>query len=154
MDKDEEKLREEKALKNIEKNGCHILHVVKEDGQPCFTYSIGIQKCAGKPEIIITGLDRDMAHFMINEYNSRIKDGETFEEDGFYEDFLEGFKVTFKAVDKKYYAEYFGWAHWLYEGDDFKVLHLIWPDTNGAWPWEKKASKDYRWHMPPLYART
>lgn len=153
MNKDEEKQLEEKALSNIEKNGCHILHITEDEDSPSFTYSIGIQKCTGKPDIIVTGLDRDMSHFLINEYNYRIKDGETFEVDKFYEEFLDGAKITFKEVEKKHYPNYFGWGHWFYKGDYFKVLHLIWPDTNGAWPWEKKASKGYRWHMPPLYAR-
>lgn len=40
---------EEKALKDIEEYGCHILHVMEEDEYPRFTYSIGIQKNTGQP---------------------------------------------------------------------------------------------------------
>lgn len=146
MDKDEEK-----ALKNIEKNGCHIIHVMEEGGHPCFTYSIGVEKRTGMPEVIITGFDSDMSHFLINEYNSRIIDGETFEPDKFYEDFLDGFEVTFKEVEKKHYSEYFGWGEWLYKGEDFKALQLIWPSTSGQWPWDKKVPKDYKRCLPRLY---
>ena len=35
---------EQKALDDIEKHGCHVLHVMEEDNYPRFTYSIGIEK--------------------------------------------------------------------------------------------------------------
>ncbi len=143
---------EKKILANIEKHGCHVTHVFDPEGlTPDFTYSVGIQQCTGQPEVIITGLEKDMAHFMVNEYNSRIKDGERFEADQFYDEFLEGFQVTFKEVDKKHYEEYFVSGLWLYKGNNFRALHMIWPSMDGIWPWEKKASKDYRWFLPRLY---
>ena len=101
---------EKKALEDIEKYGCHILHILEESDLPRFTYSIGIEKSTGQPELIVTGLKRDLGHWMINEYNARVRDGETFEQDGFYGGFLEDFQVTFKLVEKKHYDEYFGWA--------------------------------------------
>jgi len=142
---------EEKALNNIEKNGCHIIHVEADDIGPSFTYSIGIEKTVAEPEVIVTGLDRDMSHFLVNEYNHRIRDGEVFEADKLYDDFLEGFQITFKEVNKRHYPDYFGWGTWLYKGDDFRVLHLIWPDTNGIFPWDKKVSKECRRLSPVLY---
>ena len=143
---------EEKALSDIEEYGCHILHVMEESDYPGFTYSIGIERKTGQPEIIVTGLKQEIAHWMINEYNNRIKSGEIFEPDKFYEGFLEGFQVTFKAVEKKHYSEYFGWAKWLYEGDNFRVLQLIYPSTSGLWPWDQSAPEDFTWFIPRLYA--
>ncbi len=143
----------DRILKNIEKNGCHITHVDAVESSPSFTYSIGIEKSTGRPDVIITGMDKDSAHFLINEYNSRIQDGEVFDADGFYDEFLEDVNVTFKVVDPKYYPQYFPLGQSYYKGDDFSALHFIWPDISGAWPWQKKASKDYRRLMPPLYKR-
>lgn len=140
-------------FKNIDKNGCHILHITEEDDHPCFTYSIGIEQCTGQPEIVVTGLEKNTAHFLINEYNNRIKDGEIFEADKFYDEFLDGFQITFKAIEEKHYENYVEYGVWLYKGKNFKALHLIWPDTTGTWPWEKKASKEYRWLLPRLYAQ-
>ena len=62
---------------------------------------------------------------MINEYNNRVKAGEVFKPNKYYQGFLDDFEVTFKEVEKKHYPEYFGWANWLYKGDNFKVLQLI-----------------------------
>ena len=143
---------EENALKNIEDYGCHVLHVLEEDEHPGFSYSVGIEKSSGRPELIVIGLDQEIAHWIVNEYNSRIQSGEIFETNEFYSDFLEGFEVTFKAVEKKHFTEYFGLGKWLYNGEDFNALQLIYPSTSGIWPWDKNAPDDFTWYAPKLYA--
>jgi hypothetical protein len=69
---------EEKALKDINTYGCHVISVLEDDEHPPFTYSIGIEQTTGKPEMIVAGLKRELAHWMINEYNSRVRAGERF----------------------------------------------------------------------------
>lgn len=141
---------EQKALDNIEKYGCHVISVMEGDGQPAFTYSVGIEKMQNKPELIIVGLKSQLAHSMVNNYNDRITQGENIEPGRFYQDFLGGFDVCFIEVSKKYYREYFGWDLWLYGGTDFKVLQLIWPTTAGIWPWDEDKSEYYQWAQPIL----
>jgi hypothetical protein len=142
---------EEKALGDIEKYGCHILHVMEEKELPRFSYSIGIEKCTGQPELIVTGLKKELAQWIINEYNSRVKAGEVFKPDTFYKGFIEGFDVTLKYVAQKYYQEYLGWGKWLYGNNSFKVLQLIYPSASGVWPWEENAPKDFKKFIPLLY---
>ena len=127
------------------------MHVLGEDNLPGFTYSIGIQQCTDNPELIVTGLKREIAHWLVNEYNNRVKSGERFQADQYYSGFLEGFDVTFKNVLKEHYPEYFGWNLWLYDGPNFDVLQLIWPSTGGVWPWDAEASDYLKWSIPPLY---
>jgi len=95
MDKDKEK-----ALSDIEKYGCHILHVMEEGEYPRFSYSTGIEINTGQPELIITGLKQELAHWIINEYNNRVKAGEVFEPNKYYQGFLDDFDVIFKEVEK------------------------------------------------------
>ena len=143
---------EQKAIDDIEKFGCHILHVMEEDDYPRFTYSIGIEKKTNKPDLIITGLKREIANWMINEYNRRVIEGEVFESSKYYDDFLEGIQVTFVEVDKKHYKEYFGWGLWYNNGDNFKMLQLVYPSTSGVWPWDEGAPEDFTWFQPLLNA--
>ncbi len=138
------------ALANIEKFGCHILHVMADETGPCFTYSTGIEKTLGHPELVVTGLKQDVAHSIINEYNGRIRKGESFEPDETYDGFLGGFDVLFRPVLKEYYEEYFGCGRWLYNGDNFRIYQLIWPSTNGVWPWDPDAPDDYTYFIPLL----
>ena len=144
--------QEIEVLKNIQEYGCHILHVFEEADLPQFSYSIGIQKNFSQPELIVVGLNQEVAHWIINEYCSRIRIGEQFETDQLYSGFLNDFDIQFKTVSKNNYEEYFGWGLWLYKGNNFGAFQLIYPSTKGIWPWEKEAPKDLLWSTPQLYA--
>jgi hypothetical protein len=141
---------EQKALSDIDLYGCHVLNVMEGEGEPQFSYSIGIGKKQGKPDLIVVGLKRELAHSIINNYKDRLLNGETFEPGNYYSDFLGGFEVCFAKVDKSYYKEYFGWGRWLNEGNDFDMLQLIWPTTEGVWPWSPDKSEYYEWAQPIL----
>ncbi len=143
--------QEIKALKNIMEHGCHVINVFEEADLPRFSYSIGIQKNFNKPELIVLGLNHELANWLINEYCLRIKSGEQFETDKLYSGFLDSFEVQFKTVSKSNYKEYLGWGNWLYKSDDFDTLQLIYPTTNGIWPWEENAPEDLLSLNPPLY---
>ena len=142
--------KETKALEDIEKYGCHVLNIMEDEEQPCFSYSIGIEKKQNKPEILVVGLKHTLAHAIVNNYCKRLQKGKTFTPGNFYSDFVEGFNVTFIEVDKKFYKEYLGWALWLYKGESFKVYQLVWPSTNGLWPWDEEKSEYYVWTQPIL----
>ena len=144
---------EKKALEDIEEYGCHIIHVLEETEYPPFSYSIGIDQSIDQPELIITGLKRELSHWIINEYNNRIREREVFQTDRTYDGFLDGFEVIFKEVEKKHYREYFGWGLWLYKGDNFKALQLVYPSTSGIWPWDEGAPDDLTWFIPKLYKK-
>tara|TARA_R110000868_G_scaffold5158_1_gene31830 strand:+ start:1173 stop:1619 length:447 start_codon:yes stop_codon:yes gene_type:complete len=144
--------QELKVLKNIDEHGCHILHVFEEASLPRFSYSIGIQKNFNHPELIVIGLKQELAQWIINEYCLRIKSGEQFETELLYSGFLDNFEIQFKTVNKNNYEKYFGWGLWLYKGNNFDVLQLIYPSIDGIWPWENEAPKDLMWSTPQLYA--
>jgi Domain of unknown function (DUF4262) len=144
------KAGEAKALADIEKYGCHIIHVQEDEEGPPFSYSVGVKKMSGAPEVMILGLKQPMAHFVVNEYNSRVRAGDTFEAGGQYDGFLEGFKVQFEVVSSCYFDEYLGWNKWLYRGKAFEVLQIIYPTTDGIWPWEPAASEWFRQRQPIL----
>ncbi len=141
---------ERKALKDINAYGCHVIHVLEDSAHPKFTYSIGIEQTSGQPELIVAGLKSEIAHFMVNEYNRRIKEGERFEPGQRASGFIEGFDVEFRLVHKSHYRDYFGWAFWLYKGDNFRVFQVVWPTTSGIWPWETGASEWYLYVQPLL----
>jgi len=141
---------EEKALADIEKYGCHVIHVLEDEEGPPFSYSVGVQKTSGAPEVIVIGLKQPIAHFVVNEYNLRIRAGERFLPGRRYEGFLESFKVQFEVVRSEHFDQYLGWNKWLYRTKDFDVLQIIYPTTDGVWPWELRASESFRQRQPIL----
>jgi hypothetical protein len=140
---------EKKALKDIDKYGCHVIHVLGEEEHPPFTYSIGVQLKTGAPEILVIGMKRPVAHFIVNEYNSRAASAKRFMHGERASGFLEGFDVEFRDVHPSHFGEHFGWALWLYRGDNFRVVQAVFPTTGGVWPWEEQASDSFR-HIQPV----
>jgi len=133
-----------KAVADIERYGCHIIHVFAEDDLPSFSYSVGIWRSSRKPELIVIGLKQEISHFIVNEYNRRVRAGEEFSDSQTAGGFVEGFDCVFREVDRAHYNDYMGWDRWLYDGDDFPTLQLIYPTTSGIWPWQPEASDWFR----------
>ena len=79
---------EQKALDDIEAYGCHVIHVLEDEKGPPFSYSVGVQRTSGAPEVMVIGLKRPIAHFVVNEYNRRVRAGERFAPGARYDGFL------------------------------------------------------------------
>ena len=136
---------------NIEEHGCSVTSVSDPEGDtPSFSYSIGIAKTAGAPELIVVGLKPKMGHWIVNEYNRRVAAGESFGPGVLYLGFLEGFAVQFGQVSPESRKEYMRSACWLHGGPEFEALQLLWPSTSGTWPWEPEASEWFRSNQPIL----
>lgn len=142
---------ERNILQHIEEHGCSVTSVFDpEEAAPPFSYSIGIARSSGAPELIIFGLSAKLSHWMVNEYNRRIRSGEQFFPGILYPGFLEGFAVQFGPVAREYRGEYMRSACWLHGSADFDALQLIWPNTSGIWPWDAAASDWFRTNQPLL----
>ena len=141
---------DQKALDDIEEFGCHVIGVMEGEDEPQFSYSIGINQKQNKADLIVVGLKNKLAHPIINNYKNRLLAGESFETGKFYSDFLGNFDVCFIEVDKPHYDDYLGWGLWLNKGNDFKMLQLVWPTTDGVWPWDNDKSDFYKWSQPIL----
>jgi hypothetical protein len=151
---DTEDAADRKALQDIERVGCHVLGVGDDgdegNGLPPFAYSIGIHGKTGAPELIVVGLALDTGMAVVNLYNQRVRAGERFVAGQQAEGFLQGLAVEFRAVHPSQYPEYLGWARWLYRGDDFPALQLVFPSSTGHWPWDDAAPELYLACQPLL----
>ncbi|MFO1030069.1 MAG: DUF4262 domain-containing protein [Planctomycetota bacterium] len=141
---------EQKLLDDVATHGCHVLHVLEEGDLPPFSYSVGIFRTCTAPELLVVGLERQLSHWVINEYHRRVRQGEAFEVGARPLGFLEGHAVTFREVHRVHYGEYLGRARWFYGSDDFPTLQLVWPSTTGCWPWDDGATPWFRGWQPIL----
>ena len=137
-------------LEDIEQFGCSVMHIAAEDDLPPFAFSVGISRTSKVPEVVVVGLKQPLAHFVVNEYNRRVREGEFFVSGQKYAGFIEGFDVLVESVHASNYDEYFGYNLWLYEGPNFEILQLVYPNTSGVWPWEKAADEWFRSWQPLL----
>jgi hypothetical protein len=127
---------DKQVLSDIEQYGLHIVHVLADDDNPGFGFSIGLFKNFKHPEIIIVGLQQELIHSLINDMGEAIKRRKRFDGFTYSPDILEGFECYFIPVDKTHYSAYLGYANWFYKGDDFEVLQCIYPTVKGIYPWQ------------------
>jgi hypothetical protein len=143
---------DQKTIADIEQYGCHVIHVMEEGDLPPFAYSVGIEKTSRAPELVVIGLKPPLAHYLINEYNRRVRAGERFELGQTVSGFLQGFDCQLRLVDPSHYREYFGAGIGFYQGTEFRVLQLVYPTVDGIWPWEAAANDWFRRRQPLLDA--
>lgn len=142
---------DQKALADIATYGLHIINVKEELELPPFSYSIGIEKSLGMPELIVIGLRHEVAQAVINECYRQMKLGTAIRPGVAVSDLLGGdFKCLIGEVSSTYYKDYMGWAIWLHEGTGFRTYQIIFPSTAGVFPWEPEASEWFKSRQPLL----
>ncbi|WP_428328633.1 DUF4262 domain-containing protein [Mucilaginibacter sp.] len=148
----EEKLDDgdKKLLSDIEKYGVHIVHILADEENPPFGFSVGLFKNYNHPEIIMAGLKRELIHSLINDMAADIKNGKIFTPYSYYNDIIDGFGCYFIEVDKSNYRKYMGYASWYYNGSNFPVVQCIYPTTKGIYPWQKEWPENLKMLQPLL----
>ena len=143
---------EEKAIADIKLHGVHVLNVFDPDGNdPKFNYSVGLWHSYNHPEILIFGLDADISTRLINDIADKCRNGDSIPKHGTVSpEYVNAFDVCFVEVPKSEYKDHFGWARWLYDGNNFPVLQMVYPDKHGNWPWKDDVHEDFKWFQPVL----
>lgn len=137
-------------MSDVATHGWHVINVLPELDSPAFSYSIGMFATLEHPEVIIIGLSSSSAHGIINGLGDQVREGKRFAAGNVYDDLLEGYKATFRVVPAAQFRNYLGYARWYYEGDDFAALQLVYPDSQGRWPWDPAATADFRQSQPVI----
>lgn len=140
-----------KVISDIHQYGWHVVAIPPEADTPGWAFSIGVFKTLGWPEIIVFGLDQEVAHWLINEVGRRAKEERaTYAPGDQVSGLLEGVSCRFERVLGKWYVPFLGTALWYYFGPNFPVLQCIWPDHDGNYPWEEGFRKSWHWAQPLL----
>lgn len=145
---------EEAIRHHVEQNGYYLGLLEPEDFLPGFAFSIGLYKNYGHPEIICFGLTVDNMAEILTGICETVKKGATYVPDKSYDDILADHDVRFLRADKSYYADYVGYACWYYEGHEFPLLQLVWPDRDRKFPWEDGFDAELKFNQPLLDRNT
>jgi hypothetical protein len=137
-------------LADLNDPGWHVIAVPEDEEGPAFAYSIGLHHSFGHPEVILFGLKIEVMFPVINGIGEQVKAGKHFDHLNEEGDILDGYNVIFRTVERKHYSEYFGYARWLYRGDDFPALQCVWPDAQSRYPWHPQFSPQLAQRQPVL----
>jgi hypothetical protein len=142
---------DQKLLDDVAEYGWHVIGVLDHGEAPGWSYSIGLFKNFGHPEIVVFGLDSDLRQSIINTIGDAARDGNTFEIDSNYFDLIETYACTFKGVAPLWRDFFLAFATWFYDGADYPVLQCFWPDFDLRFPWEPNFSEDLFSAQPLLF---
>ncbi len=135
---------------DLKKYGVHIIHVLAEDEEPGFSYTIGLYELHNKPELIMIGQEQDLHQVILNNMAYDYKEGRTLTNGNMEKDILDDYECLVIDVDKKNYEEYLGIAMDYYNGDDFPVMQIIWPTQSGMLPTDEDAPEGFKKWQPVL----
>ena len=125
-------------LGDVEQDGWHHLRIHPSEGDPRWSFTIGLAATWEHPELIVFGLPYETCHDVLWTAARAIAGGARYEPGRSYDEFLEGYPARFVEVPPHWYAAFMGYAQWFHESSTgFRVLQFVWPDARGRFPWDE-----------------
>jgi hypothetical protein len=137
---------------NVNEFGWHCVNVIEDDGHPPWSYTIGLYETWEHPELIIIGRSRATSHEMLKTLSNNIELNSLpnlSDPDGHL---LLGMKCNFVEVNPRYYSDYVGFALWYYRKRKFPLYQVVWPNSDGLYPWDPAAARCFKEWQPVLEA--
>ncbi|HLR17366.1 MAG TPA: DUF4262 domain-containing protein [Alcanivoracaceae bacterium] len=137
----------------VNQQGWHGLHVPAKNKEPNYSFSVGHYLTKKHPEIIIVGAPEKVAQKLLAQVALRVQAmDEKLLPNKPYRNFLQGLDVAFIPVAMRHYNTYLGFNNWFYGSLEhaYPVLQLVWPDTAGVFPWQRRYDKRFKALQPLL----
>jgi len=128
---------EQNFVANIRKHGWSGTHVAGDKNASAFSYTTGFWLKFEFPELILFGLEGQVAHQTFWHMYRTLEAGKRFGIGIREDDIFENVSAVLLAVSRQHYRDYLGWSRWFYGNDEFQCLQLIFPDVSGHFPWEE-----------------
>ena len=109
-----------------------------------FAYTVGLWHTFGEPEVVMFGLEGEGMQTWLNTCVELGRDKGWPPPDEPFHGVIDGFETQLRDVDPSWHPALFGTAIGFYRGATVPVRQLIWPDRNGLWPWDDKATLSSR----------
>jgi hypothetical protein len=148
--KDHNCIDDDKLIADIEEFGWSVLLIEATDYLPSFAYTVGLWKNYNHPEIISFGLSAQTLHAILNIAGETVKSGQALMTETNYSDFFETGSAQFVGVDQRNIQDYFGYAIWFNDQEEFPAVQLVWTDRKDKFPWDIDYEKEFEIKQPLL----
>jgi hypothetical protein len=129
---------EQNVLGDIARVGWSVIIIPTDDEGPGFAYSVGIMHTLDHPELIMFGLDGNVAALLINAMGDMVRDGRRFDAAGLYEGIIDRYACKCLAVAARWHEVYLGYAMWhrrqVGRIGTLEAVQCLWPDRAGLFP--------------------
>lgn len=135
-----------KISANIATHGWHVTGVLPDqrDGTPSFAYSVGMTETLRHPELVIIGVEYQLAQRLINDVGVLIRGGMAFGDWDSSDQVIKGYPITFREIPQAQAREWARGASERYRNrGGFKLLQVFLPDAEGRFPWDEGADGNW-----------
>jgi hypothetical protein len=133
MTEEQIKQYHKKVDENISAYGYHSTSVFS-DKSPSFCYSTGIYKSFSIPELFISSLPQNLSSTLIQNYVDKFKQTGKVPLNVRVDDLTDRFPIYLIEVPEIKLTDYVLSTIRFYNGDPYKYVQLIYPDTAGHFP--------------------
>lgn len=117
----------------IEKVGWAVIGTTCPNGP--YAYTIGLQQFCNSPEMIVTGINMEVAHSFLQKAVKQIVNGMVYNTDDQFGGIIgNDYNVRFNAVSKENRINLMCQAYYHNDMTDFRAIHMVWPDRSGKFP--------------------
>lgn len=137
---------------HIKRYGHTVIYVPGEHGRPSFAYTIGLHSTYDAPELLVFGLDFELAKGLLNDVAQKLNNGQRFADGELIED-IANLPFAFKDVLPSVAGFYARQAMFWYEqrGITPSFQQFVVPDRNGNFPWHQGYEPKMKVVQPGLW---
>ncbi|WP_327210233.1 DUF4262 domain-containing protein [Rhizobium leguminosarum] len=111
---------------------------------PTFSYSVGLSRKYGHPEIAIVGFDPELCRQIINEAGNLVRDhGADFRTPLLSAGIVQQYDVAFRPVASASSREKCRAGKAILDIADYPLVQLFFPDPQGFFPWQRRCDRRY-----------
>lgn len=109
-------------------------------GRPTYSYTIGLEDLLSHPELLVVGLDGEMASRLADEFVDHLRAGGELPASTPFVGMLgPDLPCVLLPVDVTDHADWFDGLADFYAHRPARVLQLVYPDAQGRFPWQTDA---------------
>ena len=142
--------QERNFVAQVREHGWFRTSVFEDEEGPGFSYTTGFWVHHQAPEIIVFSLKPDIAHAVLWDIYRDVSAGASLQVGQRLSNVFANIEAVLLPVSKRFSREHLGWDRWFYAGDDWPCVQLVWPDSNGAFPWEPSYEERFLNSQPNL----
>ena len=140
---------DKKVLDDVEKFGWSVMHIRPDHAIPGWSFTIGLCETLKQPELIVVGLNEDLAHSVLKRSCRALKTEHPSRKDGHREpELLASVDCIFKRIEQRWLRQAMGFATWFNGTNEFPVFQIVYPDLANRFPWEGQFDETWRDRHP------
>lgn len=138
----------QKVIDDVAQHGWMCVHLMAEGHEGPYSYTVGLFRTYGHPELAVFGLSSEVAHQVLSIAVAAIQQGHALDPSRPASGLIEGCSCLLASVPVFEFSRYFGVCRSYYEGDRFGLLQIIWPTRQGQFPWDTGSNPVFRAMQP------